>query len=168
MFYVTETNAQQPAQEHPAVSEFKPYGKDVSVAGVPIKNKFGQQYRLGEHKGSWVLVNLWATWCPPCVQELPTIEELDFLTSDEDFKVLAISVDRYRNGTQLQDFLNDIGVFELEFAYDSSNQLLTFLQYRGLPTTYIISPDSKVHGIYEGVANWSDPQTIEAIKAVLY
>ena len=63
----------------------------------------GKRHRLSDYSGSVILVNFWATWCPPCVQEMPTLQELADLLGDENFEILAVNLGEEKK--QIDDFL---------------------------------------------------------------
>lgn len=153
--------------DHRPVDYMSEFRRKINLSDFHFVTPQDRQSGFDAYKGSWVLVNLWATWCPPCISELKTFEDLDFITPDEDFKVLALSVDQQRKGQLLKKFLEDIEVYELDFAYDPLNNALRVFKYRGLPTTFLIDPELNVRAYYEGVADWSHPDTIKAIYAII-
>ena len=104
-------------------------------------------------KGKMVILNFWATWCAPCIQEMPTLERLAARLPTEKFAVIAVSQDR--GGASIaKTFLDRIGVRSLPLYFDPNRRLSRDLGVRGLPTTVVIARDGTVVGKLEGVAEW--------------
>ncbi len=127
--------------------------------GVEIIDKDGQPLTLADYKGSPLLLNFWATWCPPCVAELPALERAAAPLSMQSVKVLLVSVDR-GGAKQAVPFLKRYGVSSPELAFDAKGNLSSHLALKGLPTTILLSADQTKSWVFVGPFDW-DTQTVQ-------
>src|SRR5262249_2965817 len=104
-------------------------------------------------KGRIVILNFWATWCAPCVKEMPSLERLTARLPGEKFVVMAVSQDK-GGASIVKPFLGRIGVRSLTLYVGPSGRLSRDLGIRGLPTTVVIARDGTVLGKVEGAAEW--------------
>jgi thiol-disulfide isomerase/thioredoxin len=111
-------------------------------------------------KGKIVILNLWATWCAPCIKEMPSLEKLAALLPQDKFRVIAVSQDR-GGASVAKPFLDRIGIKKLDLYYDPTRRLSRDLGVRGLPTTIIIANDGTIVSRLEGVAEWDTKEVIE-------
>ncbi|MFP8967838.1 TlpA family protein disulfide reductase [Pokkaliibacter sp. CJK22405] len=118
-----------------------------------------------EYQGKWLLVNFWATWCPPCVHELPALDKLDqSLGKERPFRVLAINLGDSRQ--QLDAFWEKMKwTPSMPIISDEENQLLTSLRLKGLPSSWLISPDGQVVETISGMKEWDSQETMDSLKA---
>ena len=119
----------------------------------------GKPVSLSDFRGKWVIVNYWATWCPPCLDEIPDLVELHEGNRDKDVVVLGIAYEEV-NLDYLKEFVDShfISYPVLRMAPIPVTELGPVL---GLPTTYIISPEG------ERVARQEGPVTRKALEAYL-
>jgi thiol-disulfide isomerase/thioredoxin len=121
---------------------------------------------LADWKGRVVLVNLWATWCGPCREEMPELAELQRQLGSEDFEVVAISLDR--QGAEIaRPFLENVGAEALELYLDPSTHVLAAFRAVGLPASILIDRSGREVGRMFGPADWASPEAIRLIKAAL-
>jgi thiol-disulfide isomerase/thioredoxin len=121
---------------------------------------------LADWKGRVVLVNLWATWCGPCREEMPELAELQRQLGSEDFEVVAISLDR--QGAEIaRPFLENVGAEALELYLDPSTNVLAAFRAVGLPASILIDRSGREVGRMFGPADWASPEAIRLIKAAL-
>ena len=127
------------------------------VPDVAFLDADGAPIKLDAFEGQVVLLNFWATWCAPCVKELPALDALQADLGGDDFTVLIVSVDR-KGEEVAAPFLEDLGITHLQSAFDAESELARALSATGLPTTYVIDRDGMVRGRLPGDAEWhSDP-----------
>jgi thiol-disulfide isomerase/thioredoxin len=135
----------------------------VPVPETPLIGADGQTIKLADLKGRLVLLNFWATWCAPCVKELPSIDALRRAIEDPDFTVLLVSIDR--GGAKVyRPFLGKLGITSVFSASDPRAKLMRALKLPGIPTTLLISPDGLVLGRLIGDAEWDS----DAAKALIH
>ena len=115
-------------------------------------NDAEQPVQIGDFRGRVVLVNLWATWCAPCLVEMPALNRLQERLGGEDFDVIAISLDK--NADKARQWLKDNEINNLAFYSDQRLTLHDDFGAAGLPTSYLIDPKGRLIGYLEGDAAW--------------
>ncbi len=130
-------------------------GADFSLPGLD-----GQQHRLSDYRGKWVLVNYWATWCPPCREELP---ELEVFHSQSDGKavVLGVNMESIRR-ERLKAFVDEQFLsYPILLAGPRPRKDQRLGPITGLPTSYLVSPRGEV------VARQVGPLTADALRGFI-
>lgn len=125
-----------------------------------------QKTTLGDFKGNVVLVNLWATWCLPCVAELPSLDKLQGRLHDRNFKVVAISMDRKGGIGLVTDFLEKKGISHLAPYMDSERQILNNWDYGGIPVSFLLDAEGRLVKTYQGPYEWDKGAALEEISAL--
>ncbi|MGX1501063.1 thiol-disulfide isomerase/thioredoxin [Labrenzia sp. MBR-25] len=122
-----------------------------------------QTLTLDDFRGRTVLLNIWATWCVPCREEMPTLDALEVELGGPRFEVVALSVDR-AGPEVVRKFYSEIGIKHLGLYIDSSMQASFDLQASGLPTTLLIDGDGRELGRLVGPAEWDTPEMVAFLK----
>jgi thiol-disulfide isomerase/thioredoxin len=115
----------------------------------------GGESGLSERAGRWVLVNFWATWCTPCVKELPALERLARDYGPKGLDVLAVNVDRGRR-KHVAGYAKRLGL-HIPVLLDRDGDTRRAYEVRALPTTYLVGPDGRIVGRVLGDVPWDDP-----------
>ncbi len=128
----------------------------TSDAGKPIQ--------LSDFRGKFVILNFWASWCAPCVEEMPSLERFAEQFSPKGVVVLGVSVDEDRGA--YQQFLRRVGV---QFLTVRDPEKKTSRRYGTLkyPETYFIDPKGRVVQKVIGKADWTDPQILDYMEQLL-
>jgi thiol-disulfide isomerase/thioredoxin len=126
----------------------------------------GHPLTLADFRGKYVLLNLWATWCPPCVSEMPSLDRLQAKLGGAKFVVLPLSIDR-GGVTEVTDFYDSHQIHHLGVYVDPSNRLGRRMSVGGLPTSFLLGPDGRAVGSLVGATNWDTPEAIALIKYYL-
>jgi len=132
---------------------------------TPYTAADGAPATLADHKGKVVVLNFWATWCAPCVRELPSLDRLAGKLPKDRFAVLALSTDR-AGRDRAAPFLKKLKAEHLGPALDSKSALARSLGLRGLPTTYVLDKTGRVIGKLEGVAEWDSEPFVAWLEAI--
>jgi thiol-disulfide isomerase/thioredoxin len=126
----------------------------------------GKELSLDVFKGKVVVLNLWATWCVPCIKEMPSLERLSAKMKDKGVAVMSISQDR-GGVKQVGPFLEKHGLKSLPIYLDPKGAVLKAINGRGLPTTLVIDKEGREVGRLEGDAEWDGPNALALIEYVL-
>jgi len=126
----------------------------------------GRALHLADFRGRVVLLNVWATWCPPCRKEMPTLDHLQGTLGGPDFEVVALSIDR--DGLALvQGFFKSFGIKNLRLYIDSFDEASASLVGAGVPLTLLIDRDGREIGRKLGPAVWDDAPTLQLIRGAM-
>jgi len=120
---------------------------------------------LNEYGGKTVLLNVWATWCAPCIKEMPSLDRLQKLRGGDDFQVITISIDRTKY--EPAKFFADNGIENLIPWHDGSFGIPGNLQLRGYPTTLIYNPNGREIAVLEGDAEWDSDESLALIDYLI-
>jgi peroxiredoxin len=130
-------------------------GQPAPDFGLPTLG--GETVRLSDLKGQVVLVNLWATWCPPCKAEMPMIN--DFYQAHQEAGFTALMANVQEEGSTVRAFIEANG-FTFPVLLDSQGELMRLYGVRGLPTTFIIDRNGQVRHIQTGAITQAELEMI--------
>ena len=150
-----------------------PFARDFTFSDPPVpapseafQTLDGAPAALSDFRGKVVLVNFWATWCAPCVREMPALERLHLQLAEEGLAVLAVSQDR--NGPAVvTPFLGRIDLQHLPVYLDARGTLGRAFGVQGLPTTYVVGRDGRVLAALVGPAEWDAPEAVDFLRHYL-
>jgi len=149
---------------------FTALDRAYSVAGLTFNDKDGNVKTLADWKGRTVLLNLWATWCPPCVAEMPSLDQLQKDLGSEDFEVVAVSVDTGADAKP-KGFFQKVKIANLGFYHDPEISTLGTLKKNGLafglPATLLVGKDGCALGVLNGPAEWASEDAKRLVKAAM-
>jgi thiol-disulfide isomerase/thioredoxin len=130
---------------------------------APILAEDGSLLNLDRFRGKLVLLNFWATWCPPCVDELPALDRLQEFLRSEAFAVIALSIDEAQIDVPVS-FVRRLGLENLNVYHDFTGRMQEAFPLYGLPITYLIDQDRLVVGYIVGAAEWDSPEALEFLR----
>jgi peroxiredoxin len=125
----------------------------------------GRPARLREFRGKLVLLNFWATWCAPCLHEMPSMGRLYQTFKEADFVLLAVSMDHQGEGVA-RPFVDNLKL-TFPILLDSTSEVGRQYSVRGLPTTYLIDPDGLLIGAVIGARDWYRTEAKALIAGLL-
>tara|TARA_Y100001936_G_scaffold20661_3_gene17896 strand:- start:10749 stop:11357 length:609 start_codon:yes stop_codon:yes gene_type:complete len=121
---------------------------------------------LQSFSGSLTLVNFWATWCAPCLDEMPSLSNLQKLKGDKNFKVVTIATMR-NSPKSIENFFDKMSIVNLTKYQDPKGKLARSLKIAGLPLTILLNKDNKEVARFIGDADWSSPQALKLIEKAI-
>jgi len=125
----------------------------------------GKPVALADFKGKLLVLNLWATWCQPCLKEMPSLEKLEAKLGPNSV-VLAVSEDR--GGADIvKPFVDKLGLDKIKIGLDPKSLAIHTLHARGLPTSLVIGADGNVLGKVEGAADWDSDEMVAMLTKLL-
>jgi len=134
----------------------------------------GGSASLDDYAGRVVLLNIWATWCAPCREEMPSMQRLYEEFGEDDFEILAVSVDarvgeRDRNGMpggDLEAFAKEFGL-TFPILHDPSGEIQRTYQTTGVPETFLIGKDGVIYKKVAGGTHWDAEVNVELVRRLL-
>jgi peroxiredoxin len=134
----------------------------------------GSARDLNDFRGKVLLVNIWATWCPPCREEMPSMQRLYQEIGEEDFEILAISVDAPlgqsdafgRVGGDLRQYADSLGL-SFTILHDPSGKVQETFQTTGVPESFVVDREGVIFKKVAGATAWDAPQNVQLIQRLL-
>lgn len=137
-----------------------------AVPDLRFQDANGKPYTLSDFRGKLVLLNLWATWCAPCREEMPALDRLEQTLGGADFQVVALSLDS-SGAAAVRRFYDEIGIRKLAIFVDSSMEATGKLRTIGIPTTVLVDREGRERWRRTGPAEWDAPEMIESLRGKL-
>jgi peroxiredoxin len=143
---------------------------EKAVIGAPapdfvLKSIDGKDVRLSDYKGQVVLLNFWATWCPPCRSEMPSIESLSRKMKGYDFVILAVSIDGFET-SQLKNIVSP-NHYTFTVLHDPEQGVADVYLISGIPTTYIIDKNGVIIDKSVGAEYWDSDDRIKQLMSLV-
>lgn len=142
----------------PEVGALAPEYSSATLAGDSIK--------LSEHQGEVVVLNVWATWCFPCREEIPALQRLHDRYSEEGLRIVGVSVDARGEEAAIRNFIDEFGV-TFDIWYDPAQRVISTFQVIGVPNTYLIDREGIIRWKHIGPVTDDDPQLLSALESAL-
>ncbi len=137
----------------------------IAIADIAFNDAEGKAHHLSEWRGKMVLLNLWATWCAPCKQEMPSLDRLQARLGGPSFVVLALSTDRAGPAAPSAFFASQ-GIGHLDVLNDASGEASLRLKAAGLPLTLILDKEGREVARQLGPADWDDERVIARLEGL--
>jgi thiol-disulfide isomerase/thioredoxin len=144
--------------------ELSPYTAQPATATFDLPDVKGQQHKLEDYRGQVVLVNFWASWCPPCIQEMPVLETLRQKLAEQPFEILAVNVgeQKYR----VWKFVKLIS-FDLPVLLDTRKDSFNSWGVSVLPTSFLLDKQGRVRYRVQGDVEWHSETVMALIEALM-
>ncbi|MBA2126475.1 TlpA family protein disulfide reductase [Hyphomicrobium methylovorum] len=137
-----------------------------ALPDVSFEDESGKTVMLSSLKGKTVLLNLWATWCAPCKEEMPSLDRLQQSLGGDGFEVVALSLDR-KGYAASRKFLDDMNAHAIKLYADPTSKQGMQLRPIGMPTTILINKDGMEVGRLSGSAEWDSEEAKSLIKSAM-
>ena len=149
------------------VASFRPLTPPVPLPPeLAVVDADGRRVPLAAFRGRVVLLNLWATWCPPCIRELPALDRLQRRLGGERFAVVAVSLDA--GGTaEAAPFYARLGIEHLALYADPGRLIGTVLPDDVLPASFMVDAEGRVVSYLRSYVDWDDPAADAMIAALV-
>jgi len=154
----------------PRAQELKPLGQALQAVHSPVAapdivftDAKGAEHHLFEFRGHGLVINLWATWCVPCVAEMPSLAVLSKSLAPDDVAVLPLSSDR-GGVSAVEAFYHRHAITGLPVLLDPRGAAAQAFGVQGIPTSVIIDKAGKERARIEGSADWSTPEAAEIVR----
>lgn len=149
-----------------SLGNFEATARANAAAAVPFYMGDGTARTLADFRGDALVVNFWATWCAPCVREMPALDRLSAEVADDGLRVLALSEDR-GGAAIVERFYDENGIRHLPVTIDRGGKVVRALTTPGLPMTVLIDAGGREVGRVVGVAEWDADDTIAFLRTCL-
>lgn len=137
----------------------------MAAPSISVVSLDGEQLKTESLKGKVVMLNFWATWCPPCREEIPSMIKLEKFMSGKPFQMVCVSVDK-GGKKAVTEFFRNTG-YSLPAYTDSTSQAAAVYGITGVPETFIIDKKGMIVKKVIGPMDWSSPEVIAFIEGLL-
>ncbi len=144
--------------------ELKPFQGEPVPPPLALPDLNGKPHHLADYRGKVVLVNFWATWCPPCVHEMPSMQRLKEKMAGKPFAILA--VDMAESEADVKKFLTKVKV-DFTILMDRDGKALQRWKVFAFPTSFLIGPDGKISHALFGALEWDSEEVMRIIEGLL-
>jgi thiol-disulfide isomerase/thioredoxin len=144
----------------------RPISPPQDAPDIVFGGEDGTQHRLTEFRGHGMVINFWATWCAPCVAEMPSLSALSKLLAPSDIAVLPLSSDR-GGVNAVSRWFQDHNVSGLPILTDPKGEAARAFGSRGIPTTVVVDRQGRQLARLEGAADWSTPAAAALIQRLV-
>ena len=153
--------AAKPTKQAGMDSKLKPFRGNTTALPLDLLNINGQRIVRKDYKGKVTVVNFWATWCPPCVKEIPSLNQLNAKMKDQPFELISVNFAEQK--TIIEAFLKKVNV---EFPVLLDEKGLTSARWNtiALPSTFVIGPDGKITYGVNAAIEWDSPEVIDTLR----
>lgn len=146
-----------------------PFGRTASPKAIPelrFVDATGRSRTLADFRGKVVLLNVWATWCEPCREEMPTLDRLQARLGGDRFQVLALSVDQ-QGAPIARKFYDEVAIKVLPLYVDPTAKAAFVLNAPGLPVTLLVDRNGREIGRHLGAVKWDAPEVVERLQRAM-
>ena len=146
--------------ERPDIKNLIVHKDKKKIENIEFIKSEGQKVSLNDYKSNPIIINFWATWCAPCREEMPSLDQLMINSSLENLKIFPINVGN-DDFEKTKDFFNDLKIKNLEPYFVSTMTLAKKLSLRGIPTTIFIDKEGKEFARVVGSIDFVDKKFLD-------
>jgi cytochrome c biogenesis protein CcmG, thiol:disulfide interchange protein DsbE len=147
-------------------AKYEPLVVGMTAPDFRLPDLQGKTQRLSDYRGKVVFLNFWATWCKPCKEEMPSMQVLWENLKNQDFMMLAVSMDRVTTTKDIPSFVESLKL-SFPILTDSWGQTDKRYKLMGVPETYIIDQNGVLREKVIGPRDWTRPESLETIVQLL-
>lgn len=148
------------AQAH----DLKPW-KAGPTPPLVLKDLAGKTHNLEDYRGKVVIVQFWATYCPPCLKEMPSVQRLNQKMAGKPFAILLVNMGETEQ--EVKEFLRTKVKVNLTVLMDSEGKSVSDWKVFVAPSSFIVDPQGKVRYTLQGGAEWDDPDYVKEISGLM-
>ena len=145
------------------VGQFALLDTSREIPDFEFSDAAGATFSLEKFRGEYLFVNVWATWCEPCREEMPALDQLARELSDLNIRILPISIDATGAGT-VERFYQQHELRDLPVYVNPEQTIMRSLNVFGIPTSVLIDPTGREIGRVTGPAQWDLPESVQMLK----
>ena len=146
-----------------------PFGRATKPKPIPelrFVDGAGRALTLADFRGKVLLLNIWATWCAPCREEMPALDRLQAQLGGERFQVVALSVD-LQGAPIARKFYGEVGIKALPLYVDPTAKAAFVVDAAGLPATLLVDRAGREVGRHLGPVKWDSPEVVEHLRRAI-
>ena len=148
------------------INSFRWLKRPMPVNHVLIQNDQGERVGLSRFNGKVVLLNLWASWCKPCIEELPALDRLQKRLSGSDFVIVTVALDDDIDKAR-QMFFDTLSIQSMGFYHESSERLGRDFPVDIVPVSFLIDREGQAVGLLRSSIGWAEPEADTLIKRLI-
>lgn len=143
--------------------EIQPFDGQID-AQFSLPDLTDRQHSLSDYSGKVVLINFWASWCPPCIYELPELKRLQKRLGDRPFEIISLNVGEKKY--KVRRFVKLVN-FDLPVLLDTSNDTFNRWGVKTLPTSFLVGADGRIRYRVRGDPGWDNQSTLDVLEQLL-
>lgn len=147
----------------PALAQ-PPVRAGVDAPDFALSSSAGTNLRLSEHRGQVVMINFWATWCGPCRQEMPKLDEIFARYEPAGFTLLAVNIDE--DSARAQRLADELGV-SFPLLFDNEQSVSRLYDVQAMPMTVLVDREGKVRSVHYGYRAGMEQRYLDEVRALL-
>ena len=130
------------------------------ILSIIFEDFSGNEINLNNYRGKLIIINFWATWCPPCKKEMPSLDRLYQDSNFKNLQVFAVNMDQ-PNTSKTKKFFTDLNIQKLEIFFDPDLNFVKEFKLRGMPTTVLINKKGEEFARIIGEVNFQDKKFLK-------
>ena len=147
-----------------AQAKLQPWAGAPDAPPIELRSLDGQPLALAQFRGRVVVVNFWATWCEPCIEEMPSLQRLGEDLAGEAFEILAVN---YQEGEpRIRAFLNKVPL-TFPILRDTDGGVARAWKVRIFPSSFVVDPDGRIRYVLVGSLDWTAPEIRKTLRSLL-